>query len=69
MPLLIPLRLSPWCEGDRPDVLDRDLGRGDIVRRGGDLVRGGVCDLANVLLFWRDRVRPLLGDKEDILGS
>lgn len=66
LPPLTPLRLSPWIEGDRLGVLDRDLERGDIVRRGGDLVREGVCDLAKALLFWRDRVRPLSGDKEGI---
>lgn len=69
LPPLTSFRLSPWCEGDRPEVLDRDLGRGEIVRRGCDLIREGVCDLANALLFWRDRVRPLSGVKEGILGE
>ncbi len=67
LPPFTPFRLSPWRESDRPEFRDCDLGRGDIVRRGGDLVREGVCDLANALLFWRDRVRPLSGDREGIL--
>lgn len=39
-----------------------------MVRRGADLVLEGVWDLANAEVCWRDRVLPLSGDKEDILG-
>ena len=39
-----------------------------MVRRGADLVLEGVCDLANAEFCWRERVLPLSGDKEGILG-
>lgn len=39
-----------------------------MVRRGADLVLEGVWDLANAEFCWRDRVLPLSGDKEGMLG-
>ncbi len=39
-----------------------------MVRRGADLVLEGVWDLAKAEVCWRDRVLPLSGDKEGILG-
>lgn len=38
------------------------------MRRGADLVLEGVWDLANAEFCWRDRVLPLSGDKEGMLG-
>lgn len=40
-----------------------------MVRRGADLVLEGVWDLANAEVCWRDRVLPLSGDKEGMLGK
>ena len=47
--------------------LDLEAERGEMVRRGGDLVLERVCDLANAEVCWRDRVRPRSGDEEGIV--
>ena len=39
---LTPFCLSPWADGVRLGVLDLDPERGEIVRRGADLVLDGV---------------------------
>lgn len=67
LPALIPFRLSPRPDGVRLGVLDLEGERGEMVRRGGDLVLEGVCDLANAEVCWRDRVRPRSGDEEGIV--
>ena len=64
---LVPFRLSPRPDGVRLGVLDLEAERGEMVRRGGDLVLEGVCDLANAEVCWRDRVRPRSGDEEGII--
>ena len=67
LPALIPFRLSPRPDGVRLGVLDLEGERGEMVRRGGDLVLERVCDLANAEVCWRDRVRPRSGDEEGIV--
>lgn len=65
---MTPFRLAPWAEGDRLCVLDLDSERGEMVRRGADLILEGVWDLANADVCWRERVLPLSGDKEFMLS-
>ena len=64
LPALVPFRLSARPDGVRLGVLDLEAERGEMVRRGGDLVLERVCDLANAEVCWRDRVRPRSGDEE-----
>ena len=47
LPFVSPFRLLPLAEGVRLGVLDLDPERGEMVRRGADLVLEGVWDLAN----------------------
>ena len=47
LPFLTPLRPSPWAGGVRLGDLDLDPERGEMVRRGADLVLERVWDLAN----------------------
>lgn len=67
LPAVVPFRLSPRPDGVRLGDLDLEAERGEMVRRGGDLVLEGVCDLANAEVCWRDRVRPRSGDVEGIV--
>ena len=67
LPALVPFRLFPRPDGVRLGVLDLEAERGEMVRRGGDLVLERVCDLANAEVCWRDRVRPRSGDEEGIV--
>ena len=67
LPALVPFGLSPRPDGVRLGVLDLEAERGEMVRRGGDLVLERVCDLANAEVCWRDRVRPRSGDEEGMI--
>ena len=67
LPTLVPFRLSPRPDGVRLGVLDLEAERGEMVRRGGDLVLERVCDLANAEVCWRDRVRPRSGEEEGMV--
>ena len=62
-PLLLPSRL----ERDRLKFLDLDRERGDIERRGGDLVLEGDCDLASANVCCLERVRPRSGEIDGML--
>ena len=69
LPALVPFGLSARPDGVRLGVLDREAERGEMVRRGGDLVLERVCDLANAEVCWRNRVRPRSGDEEGIVSE
>ena len=50
-------------------VPNREAERGEMVRRGKDLVLEDVGDLVNAEGYWRDRVRPRSGEEEGIILS